>query len=265
MPRWRGLLARWPHSVLQASEDAVGLPRRPDGQLRGRPPQPRRRPAGAPGPAADRRGDRGRLVRRAAGAARRLRAGPRDRAACTRSAWSGRAASTPTTATSLALVRLAAAHGRPVGARPRAARRPRHAAELGAGLRPRPGGGARGRAPGRADRDGRRALLGDGPRPALGADRARLRRDRPRGGGARAERRRGDRGRLRPGRDRRVRRADGHRRRRRGAPRPRPDRPRQLPRRPRPPADPRARRPGVRRLRPDRPRRPSRRRATSSS
>ena len=26
MPRWRGLLARWPHSVLQASEGAVGLP-----------------------------------------------------------------------------------------------------------------------------------------------------------------------------------------------------------------------------------------------
>ena len=26
MPRWRALLARWPHSVLRASEDAVGLP-----------------------------------------------------------------------------------------------------------------------------------------------------------------------------------------------------------------------------------------------
>ena len=26
MPRWRGLLAHWPHSVLQASEGAVGLP-----------------------------------------------------------------------------------------------------------------------------------------------------------------------------------------------------------------------------------------------
>jgi 2,3-bisphosphoglycerate-independent phosphoglycerate mutase len=26
MPIWRGLLARWPHSVLRASEDAVGLP-----------------------------------------------------------------------------------------------------------------------------------------------------------------------------------------------------------------------------------------------
>ena len=26
MPTWRGLLARWPHCVLQASEEAVGLP-----------------------------------------------------------------------------------------------------------------------------------------------------------------------------------------------------------------------------------------------
>ena len=33
MPVWRGLLARWPHSILRASEDAVGLPPGPDGQL----------------------------------------------------------------------------------------------------------------------------------------------------------------------------------------------------------------------------------------
>src|SRR5205814_5555479 len=26
MPAWRGLLASWPHAVLRASEDAVGLP-----------------------------------------------------------------------------------------------------------------------------------------------------------------------------------------------------------------------------------------------
>ncbi|HEX5014272.1 MAG TPA: 2,3-bisphosphoglycerate-independent phosphoglycerate mutase [Candidatus Limnocylindrales bacterium] len=30
MPAWRGLLARWPHATLRASEDAVGLP---DGQM----------------------------------------------------------------------------------------------------------------------------------------------------------------------------------------------------------------------------------------
>jgi 2,3-bisphosphoglycerate-independent phosphoglycerate mutase len=27
MPVWRALLARWPHSALRASEDAVGLPK----------------------------------------------------------------------------------------------------------------------------------------------------------------------------------------------------------------------------------------------
>ena len=66
MPTWRGLLARWPHAVLGASEGDVGLPAGPDGQLRGRPPEPRCRPAGPPGPAADRRRDRRRLVLRAA-------------------------------------------------------------------------------------------------------------------------------------------------------------------------------------------------------
>ena len=64
MPVWRGLLARWPHARLRASEDAVGPAARADGQLGGRPPEPRRRPAGAPGPAADRRRDRRRLVLR---------------------------------------------------------------------------------------------------------------------------------------------------------------------------------------------------------
>ena len=63
----------------------------------------------------------------------------------------------------------------------------------------------------------------------------------------------GHRGGLRAWRDRRVRRADGHRRHRRRPARPRPDRPRQLPRRPRAPARPRARRPGLRRLRPHQP------------
>ena len=55
---------------------------------------------------------------------------------------------------------------------------------------------------------------------------------------------------LRPGRERRVRPADGHRRRRRPCPRRRPDRPRQLPGRPGAAADPRPRRRGLRRLRP---------------
>ena len=78
-----------------------------------------------------------------------------------------------------------------------------------------------------------RPLLRDGPRHPLGADQARLRRDRPRRGPARGERRRGDRGLLRARRDRRVRQADRDRRlrrRRRGRRRDL----RQLPPRPRP-------------------------------
>ena len=66
MPIWRGLLGAMAARRLGASEEAVGPARRADGQLRGRPPQPRRRPAGPPGPAADRRRDRRRLVLRAA-------------------------------------------------------------------------------------------------------------------------------------------------------------------------------------------------------
>ena len=50
---------------------------RPDGQLGGRPPQPRRRPARAPGPAADRRRDRGSLVLRPTRVPRGVRASPR--------------------------------------------------------------------------------------------------------------------------------------------------------------------------------------------
>ena len=76
----------------------------------------------------------------------------------------------------------------------------------------------RGRPPGRRDRHGRRALLRDGSRPPLGPGRARLRRHRPRRGDPRAAPpSTAHRGRLRPRRDRRVRRADRHRRlRRRG-------------------------------------------------
>ena len=101
MPVWRGLLDAGRTRVLGASEEAVGLPPGQMGNSEVGPPQPRRRPAGAPGPAADRRRDRRRLVLRAAGAARRLRAGrPSPAAGSTSSAWSARAASTPTTATS---------------------------------------------------------------------------------------------------------------------------------------------------------------------
>ena len=43
------LLATCPHTAIDASELAVGLPRGTDGQLRGRPPQHRRRPRRLPG------------------------------------------------------------------------------------------------------------------------------------------------------------------------------------------------------------------------
>ena len=77
MPTWRALLARLaarrPRRLGGGGRPAAG----PDGQLGGRPPEPRCRPAGPPGPAADRRGDRRRLVLRAPGAPRGV---PRGRA-----------------------------------------------------------------------------------------------------------------------------------------------------------------------------------------
>ncbi len=100
MPTWRGLLARWPHSVLRASEDAVGLPAGQMGNSEvghlnlgaGRP--------GPAGPAAHRRGHRRRLVHRAAGPAGGVCPGRRPPAACsTSSASSDRAGCTPTTGT----------------------------------------------------------------------------------------------------------------------------------------------------------------------
>ena len=87
----------------------------------------------------------------------------------------------------VALAELAARHGRPARPRPRAARRPRHAAAIGARVRRRPRAAPRRGPPGRPDRVGRRPLLRDGPRQPLGPRRARLRRDRPRGRGARAD------------------------------------------------------------------------------
>ena len=62
--------------TLTACGEAVGLPAGPDGQLRGRPPQPRRRRDRQAGPRAHRRGRRGRLAGRERGAARRRCATP---------------------------------------------------------------------------------------------------------------------------------------------------------------------------------------------
>ena len=257
MPTWRGLLRDWPHAVLRASEGAVGLP---PGQMgnsevghlnlgAGRPvlqDLPRIDAAIADGSFFERPALL-EACRRAAEPGGRLHVisliGPGGVHANDRHL--------------VALAELAAETGRPGRPGPRAARRPRHAAEVGPRLRRRPRGPARDGAPRRADRLDRRALLRDGPRQPLGPRRARLRRDRPRRRRARAERDGRHRGRLRPRRERRVRGADRHRRGRRHGPPGRPGDPRQLPGRPRPPARPRARRPGVRGLRPGRARRPA--------
>ncbi len=238
----------------------------PDGQLRGRAPQPRRRPAGAPGPAPHRRRHRRRHVLHAAGAHRGVRTGPRPRqrpgrGQPDRSRRRPRQRPAPRGArrTRRSGARLECAHPRP-------ARRPRHAAVLGARVRRRPRGTARGGPPGRRGRDGRRPLLRDGPRPALGARRDRLRRHRPRRSGPpRRFGGRRHRGRLRPRRDRRVRQPHRHRRPGDAAGAGRSRRHRELPRRPGAPAHPRpGRRAGVRRLRshvaewPTRPGRPLR-------
>ena len=193
---------------------------RPDGQLGGRPPQPRRRPARAPGPAPDRRGDRGRLVRRRARRcstpASERRAGP---AASTSSASSGRAASTPMTATSSrssgwpprrASRRCASTRSSTAATR-RRARRWASSRDLEARLAA-------------AHPDARIATVG-GRYWAMDRDQRWDRIERGydaivHGAGERAPiGARGDRGRLRPGRDRRVRRADRHRRGRRHGPR----------------------------------------------
>ena len=166
------LLAEWPHCRLEASGEAVGLPR-PDGQQRGRPPEPRRRRPVAPGPAAHRRGHRGRLFFENAGARRSL--------------WPALASAAP----------AAPRRPRRTGRRPRG--RPstpsRWSSWRTGGLsdvvlstrcstgatrrRVRPTVPARPRAslvdgaPDGAHRDGRRSLLRHGPRPALGPHAAR--------------------------------------------------------------------------------------------
>ena len=59
--------------------EPVGLPRGPDGQLGGRPPEPRRRHGREAGPGPHRRGDRRRQLLRERGAARGVRGGARAR------------------------------------------------------------------------------------------------------------------------------------------------------------------------------------------
>ena len=168
MPRWRALLARWPHSVLQASEGAVGLPA---GQMGNSEVGHLNLGAGRPVlqdlPRIDAAIADGSFERR-----------PALLAACERARETGRLHTVGLVGPGgvhahdrhlVALVRTGRATGRPVRPGARAARRPRHPAAVGDRLRARARGGARGGAPGRADRVRRWALLRDGPRPALGA------------------------------------------------------------------------------------------------
>ena len=135
---------------------------RPDGQLRGRPPDDRLRPRARPGPPARQPLDRA--------------TAPSSRTPCSARAFE-RGAQRPPARPRLPR-RRPLAHRPPAGAAPlraredvdpRVHRRPRRLAARGR-ARPR-------RAPGRPDRDDRRPLLGDGPRPALGAHRPRPRGD----------------------------------------------------------------------------------------
>ena len=132
------------------------------GNSRGRPPDDRLGPAALPGPDAREQGDRGRLALREPGAARRRSSAA---GACTCSASSRTAASTRTSTTCRRCSRFAPektwihafTDGRDVS--PHAALD--DLADAAAG----------------PDRDRRRPLLRDGPRQALGAHAARLRRD----------------------------------------------------------------------------------------
>ena len=95
-PVFDRLWATYPHTTLVASGEAVGLPAGADGELRGRAPDDRRRPAAAPGSHADHEGDRGRVVLRERGTRRGVRT-RRERSIC--SASSPTAASTRTSTT----------------------------------------------------------------------------------------------------------------------------------------------------------------------
>ena len=190
MPHWRALLASSPHTMIDASELRVGLPDGPDGQLRGRPSQHRRRPRHLPGLHAHRPRDRDRRVRDQPGAERRDRRRASAAAArCTCWACSRRAACTATSgrsrrwSSSPAQAACARSSCTPSST---AATRRRGAPSTSLGFMD----DVCAALPGRAHRVDVRPLLRDGPRPALGARRAGVRpaRRRPRavrGGDAR--------------------------------------------------------------------------------
>ena len=247
----RRIAARRPAGVRGGRRPAA----RADGQLRGRTPEPRRGPAGAARPAADRRRAPRRLVRRSARAAARVRAARarNPAAACTSSASSAREASTPTTATWSRSPTSPAGAGSPRSACTRCSMaatrrlaRPTGSCRTSSGDSPpsiRTRGSRRSAA---ATTAWTATTAGNGPPPAYDAIVHGVGEHAPSAEAAIALA-------LRARRERRVRPSDGDRRRRRAVMRRRRRRdPLQLPRRPRAPAHPRARRSRVQRLRPDR-------------
>ncbi len=199
-PVFDALWDRYPHAMLAASGEAVGLPVGTDGELGGRAPHDRVRPDPVPGPRACEPRGRGRLVRTEPRAHGRVPARARARRR------------RPSARTRL-LRRRSLAH-RPPARAPRAGRaRGDGGADMGACVHGRArcvsacGGEGSGGAARCAHRNGLRALLRDGSRQPLGADRPRSRSDRVRRGHACRGSRRGGSRQLRAGSDRRVRRA----------------------------------------------------------
>ena len=246
MPRWRGLLARWPHARARGVGGGGRPAARPDGQLA-------RSATSTSAPA-------GRCSRTCRASTPRsptalFDAARRSSRPCRRAPAAGR----PLHLVSLIGPGGVHANDRHLVAARRAGRATRrrrasrvHALLDGRDTPPRSALGfvpdlearlADGPSRTRAIATRRRPLLRHGPRPALGPGRARLRRDRPRRGAARAaDRARRDRGGLRARRERRVRRSRPSSTASTARSATATRRPRQLPRRPGAPADPCARR-----------------------
>ena len=192
-PVFDALWDGFPHTQLSAQRPRRRPARRADGQLRGRPPQPRRRGDRQAGPGAHRRRDRRRQLLREPGAARRPasapRNGPRGRLHLlglvsdggVHSGWEHIEA----------CIELAAQRGRARPRLPRLHRRPRHAAARRRGL-PRRARALAARTPGGSPRSAAATTRWTATRAGSGPSAPTTRSSTPRGCGA-ASAGRGDR------------------------------------------------------------------------
>ena len=249
MPRWRALVAEWPHARLEASGAAVGLP---DGQMGNSEVGHLNLGAGRPVlqdlPRIDAEIADG-SVRQNAVLLAAVRAVAERGSRLHLVGLIGPGGVHSVDRHAVAIAGAGPRSRRPGHRRPRAARRSRHAAPFGGRLHPRLRGPPRGGSPGRPLRHDRRPLLRHGPRQPLGAHPGLVRGHGPRPrlrDRAGRQRHGGPRRRLRPRRERRVRQAHARGRRGRPGPRRRRRHPLQLPGRPGSPAHAR---PGGRRLR----------------